>query len=138
MTVKIYADAWKRAQIEPQLIWATEGRGFPSIIPIPPARSAVGPSRSQGVAFSTQATSSSSQLSQKEQRARAAELRDILNNLEKVDDQERRSSLLDQLCSTDVLDLPLYPRPPGIETGELKVNLLRHQVRLIVCASRPI
>lgn len=61
--------------------------------------------------------------------ARAAELRGILNNLEKVDDEGRRSSLLDTLCSVDdVLSLPVHPDPPGIEKGDLKVNLLKHQV----------
>ena len=61
--------------------------------------------------------------------AKAAELRNILNNLEKVDDEGRRTSLLDTLCSTeDVLALPMHPNPPGIQTGDLKVNLLKHQV----------
>ncbi len=53
----------------------------------------------------------------------------MLSNLEKVDDEGRRSSLLDTLCSTeDVLDLPEHPSPPGIASGELRVDLLRHQV----------
>ncbi|CAL1707747.1 unnamed protein product [Somion occarium] len=65
---------------------------------------------------------------QAEALARAAELRDILNNLEKVDDEGRRSGLLDTLCSTgDVLNLPQHENPPGLATGDLKVNLLKHQ-----------
>jgi SWI/SNF-related matrix-associated actin-dependent regulator of chromatin subfamily A3 len=66
---------------------------------------------------------------QQEEFARAAELRQTLANLEKVDDEGRRSSLLDTLCSTeDVLGLPEHPNPPGIASGELRVDLLRHQV----------
>ena len=63
--------------------------------------------------------------------AKAAELRNILNNLEKVDDEGRRSSLLDTLCSVeDILSSPLHPNPPGIEGRQLKVNLLKHQVHI--------
>lgn len=52
-----------------------------------------------------------------------------MNSLEKVDDEARRGSLLDTLCSAeDVMVLPLHPSPPGIESGELTVNLLKHQV----------
>lgn len=66
-----------------------------------------------------------------EEVARAAELRLILNNMEKVDDEGRRSTLLDTLCSTeDVLGLPVHPNPPGKQSGELKVDLLKHQVWL--------
>ncbi|GJE94457.1 SNF2 family N-terminal domain-containing protein [Phanerochaete sordida] len=65
---------------------------------------------------------------QQEALKKAAELRTILDNLEKVDDEGRRSSLLDELCSTDdVLKLPEHPNPPGLATGDLKVNLLKHQ-----------
>jgi len=67
---------------------------------------------------------------QQEAFVRAAELRQTLSNLEKVDDEGRRSSLLDTLCSTeDILGLPEHPSPPGIASGELRVDLLRHQVR---------
>ncbi len=53
----------------------------------------------------------------------------MLSSLEKVDDEGRRSSLLDTLCSTeDVLGLPEHPNPPGIASGELRVDLLKHQV----------
>lgn len=69
------------------------------------------------------------QRKQQEAYEKAMELRQILNNLEKVDDEGRRSSLLDTLCSVDdVLSLPEHPNPPGINTGELTVNLLKHQV----------
>ena len=67
---------------------------------------------------------------QQEAFARAQELKQILDNLEKVDDEGRRASLLDTLCSVDdVLGLPVHPSPPSIATGELRVNLLKHQVR---------
>jgi SWI/SNF-related matrix-associated actin-dependent regulator of chromatin subfamily A3 len=66
---------------------------------------------------------------QQEDFARAVELRQMLSNLEKVDDDGRRSSLLDTLCSTeDVLGLPEHPNPPGIASGDLRVDLLKHQV----------
>lgn len=66
---------------------------------------------------------------QQEAFARAADLRQTLSNLEKVDDEGRRSSLLDSLCSIeDVLGLPEHPNPPGIASGELRVDLLKHQV----------
>ena len=65
------------------------------------------------------------QRKQQEAFAKAQELRQILNSLEKVDDEGRRSSLLDTLCATDdVLALTTHPNPPGIQTGDLKVNLL--------------
>lgn len=68
-------------------------------------------------------------LAQQDALRKAAELRSMLNTLEKVDDESRRTSLLDTLCSTeDVLKLPVHPSPPGLTSGELTVNLLRHQV----------
>ncbi|KAI0049881.1 hypothetical protein FA95DRAFT_1588021 [Auriscalpium vulgare] len=70
---------------------------------------------------------------QQESLAKAAELRQLLNSLEKVDDEGRRGSLLDTLCSTeDVLKLPVHESPPGIESGELKVDLLRHQKQALL------
>lgn len=67
---------------------------------------------------------------QQEALAKAAELKQMLNTLEKVDDEGRRSSLLDTLCSTDdILNLPLHRNPPGIQNGQLTVDLLKHQVQ---------
>ena len=69
---------------------------------------------------------------QQEALQKAAELKQMLNNLEKVDDEGRRTSLLDTLCSKDdILNLPLHPNPPGIKNGDLVVDLLKHQVRII-------
>lgn len=60
---------------------------------------------------------------------KAAELRQILNNLDKVNDGGRRENLLDQLLSAeDVLALPEHPNPPGVDAGNLTVDLLKHQV----------
>lgn len=60
---------------------------------------------------------------------KATELRQVLDGLEKVNDEGRRASLLDQLLSTDdVLMLPEYLNPPGINAGNLTVDLLKHQV----------
>ncbi|KZT67187.1 hypothetical protein DAEQUDRAFT_407067 [Daedalea quercina L-15889] len=65
---------------------------------------------------------------QAEEMAKSAELRQILTSLEKVDDEGRRSSLLDTLCSvSDVLEMPEHPSPPSIKSGDLRVNLLKHQ-----------
>lgn len=130
------------------LIWATPGqRGFPKKAPAAapgtrnvsvkvPAQNAV--SSSSQAAARASAAQSAQTAAQKEANRRlqesfekAAELKQILNNLEKVDDEGRRDSLLDQLLSTDdVLALPLHPNPPGIESGELTVNLLKHQASL--------
>jgi SWI/SNF-related matrix-associated actin-dependent regulator of chromatin subfamily A3 len=65
-----------------------------------------------------------------EEFARAAELKEMLANLERVNDEGRRSSLLDTLCTIeDILNLPEHPNAPSIWSGELRVDLLRHQVR---------
>lgn len=65
---------------------------------------------------------------QQEALAKAAELQSMLNTLEKVNDEGRRSSLMDTLCAQgDVLNLPVYSNPPGKATGQLKVDLLKHQ-----------
>lgn len=146
--MKIYGPSDKRAQLEPKLLWATSGRGFPKAnapgpashpVPATPVRSrappgiptapqVAGPSSSQSRVAYTAAQQEAAR-KQLEASAKAAELSQILNSLEKVDDEARRGSLLDTLCSTDdVMNLPLHPAPPGIQTGELKVDLLKHQV----------
>lgn len=64
----------------------------------------------------------------------------MLAGLEKVDDEGRRGSLLDTLCAVDdILSLPEHEDPPSASNGELKVNLLRHQVFVIslVVAEHP-
>lgn len=135
-TLRIFGPSDKRRELEPQLIWATPGqRGFssgrssrtatgrpnslalPSPMPIP--------SQSQ-LASSKAATGAARK--QQEALHKAAELRQMLNSLEKVDDESRRASLLDTLCGTDdVLSMPTHSMPPGISSGELTVDLLKHQ-----------
>jgi hypothetical protein len=91
------------------------------------AASSARPSKSQTKA-QAEAT-----LQQQEALRKAVELRQMLNNLEKVDDEGRRSSLLDTLCSTDdILNLPAHSNPPGISSGELHVDLLKHQARRVL------
>ncbi|KII92184.1 hypothetical protein PLICRDRAFT_133581 [Plicaturopsis crispa FD-325 SS-3] len=149
LTLKIYGPSDKRSTLEPQLVWATPGqRGFP---PRTTGASSQRPPQSTQPAYPSSTAASSSmappatqkrakaptaqQLAQqeaarKQQEAlrRAHELKQMLTTLEKVDDEGRRSSLLDTLCSTDdILNLPLHPAPPSIDTGELVVNLLKHQ-----------
>ncbi|EPQ57350.1 hypothetical protein GLOTRDRAFT_74086 [Gloeophyllum trabeum ATCC 11539] len=144
MTLKIYGAADKRNQLEPMLVWATPGQqGFSSRNAAPSAsQRAAGPS-SMGSIQAVPMPSPSQQRGmtqaqiqahqeavRKQQEAlhKAQELQQMLNALEKVDDESRRSSLLDTLCSTDdILKLPEHPAPPGIGTGDLKVDLLKHQ-----------
>ncbi|EIN11511.1 hypothetical protein PUNSTDRAFT_111629 [Punctularia strigosozonata HHB-11173 SS5] len=67
---------------------------------------------------------------QQEALRKAQELRSMLSSLERVDDEGRRSSLLDTLCGQeveDVLGLPEHPGPPGKASGQLRVDLLKHQ-----------
>lgn len=143
-SVKIYGRADQRQTLEPLLVWATPGqRGFgpPSSQrggvpatqkhPAPPHHSHHDPystshkPRAPGLTPAQEAA----QKKLVEDMKKAAELRQILNNLEKVDDSGRRASLLDQLLSTDdVLTLPEHPNPPGIDAGNLTVDLLKHQV----------
>ncbi len=153
--MKIYGPADQRQALEPRLIWATPGqRGFPPpqrdgtrevpgtpkqhsapAAPTPSQVAVAGPSSTQQVRAIGMTAEQAKRLQEQQRKqqeafAKAAELRQMLNNLEKVDDESRRSSLLDTLCSVDdVLNLPVHPQPPSIATGELRVNLLKHQVR---------
>ncbi|KAI0035861.1 SNF2 family N-terminal domain-containing protein [Vararia minispora EC-137] len=172
LTLKIYGDTNKRSTLEPLLTWATlGGRGFSRNAASTYTRG-VGPSQagalgngytgyptgipsSQGAYSSSQGYPSNSQFSSGEQAARqkgiqeeqeaftkASELREILSNLEKVSDENRRHSLLDTLCSAeDVLGLPVHSNPPGKASGELTVNLLKHQsqaLRWCINAESPV
>lgn len=95
--------------------------------------SQAGPSSSQRAAvpkLTTAQVAAQQEAQQKQQEAleKAHELHQILDNLEKVDNEGRRASLLDTLCSVeDALDLPEHPSPPG-KDGDLQVDLLKHQV----------
>ncbi|KAF8588628.1 hypothetical protein K439DRAFT_1651796 [Ramaria rubella] len=143
-TLKIYGASHKRSELEPLLIWATpKQKGFTDamrpagyqpdlcssnvssshVMPPPtPSTSYAGPSRSQHV--------SASQRKAHEDRIetlrKAAELHSMLNSLEKVDDEGRRSSLLDTLCTTDdILNLPVHAAPPSVSSGELTSQALQ-------------
>lgn len=136
--------------MEPLLLWATPGRrGFPtrnnsSSQPVPGAPSSsqrYGPSavpapvprassqsRPTGIT-AAQIKAQEDAIRRQESLMKAQELKTMLNNLEKVDDEGRRISLLDKLCPTDdILNLPLHPDPPGTKNGQLTVDLLKHQV----------
>ncbi len=153
-TIKIYGPSDKRHVLEPKLIWATPGqRGFPNVPPggirsipgapaprthVPPPIPAPSGSRRSAPVQQQRATAAQQEALRKQQEAvrkqqeafaKAEELRTILNNLEKVDDEGRRASLLDTLCAVDdILGLPEHPNPPSVSSGELRVNLLKHQV----------
>ncbi|KAI9463683.1 SNF2 family N-terminal domain-containing protein [Lactarius psammicola] len=132
LLVCIYGAADKRNKIEPLLNWANPVRSRPSV-PATYDHSSYDPRSSSAAPSATQ--KSEVLRKQQEEFARAAELRQMLVNLERVDDEGRRSSLLDNLCSTeDVLDLPEHPSPPGIASGELRVDLLRHQKQALLWA----
>ncbi|EJD03150.1 uncharacterized protein FOMMEDRAFT_108290 [Fomitiporia mediterranea MF3/22] len=143
--LKIYGASDRRNELERQLIWATPGqRGFP------PARADGAreiPGQSQAPrthnysAYDEPEMSFGHRLSPEEiqklqaQQAelieasrKAAELNSIISSLEKVDDENRRNSLLDKLCSEeDAIELPAHPTPPGLNAGDLLVDLLKHQ-----------
>lgn len=88
-----------------------------------------GPSQAYGVTGTQDEAQQEEIRKQHEAFMRAAELKQMLNGLERVDDEDRRASLLDTLCPTvDILNLPVHPNPPGIASGELVVDLLKHQV----------
>ncbi|KAG7098689.1 hypothetical protein E1B28_000603 [Marasmius oreades] len=135
ITVKIYGPADKRSELERSLIWATPGqRGFSRTNNAGPSRSQYqsvqapdGPSGSQRQAVQTPEQMERIRRRQ-EALQKAAELRETLNTLEKVNDEGRRSSLLDTLCTADdILALPEHPDPPGVQNRNLTVNLMKHQ-----------
>ena len=140
-TLKIYGPSDKRNEIEKKLTLAQDrsSKQGPSQSSAMLAPDYAAPGFSDGdplsVGYGTSMANHSAQSTealrkQQEDFTRTAELKQMLSTLEKVDDEGRRSSLLDTLCSTeDVLGLPEHPNPPGIASGELRVDLLRHQVR---------
>lgn len=142
--------------LEPLLRWATPGkRGFTDEMraqsgvaltqnPSYSASAAAGPSYASGSSnnpmYVESSSQPSSQMSQQAMEAlaaqrRAEELRVMLAGLEKVDDEGRRANFLDALYGTaaqDILNLPEHPSPPGKEEGSLTVDLLKHQVRVVL------
>lgn len=122
--MNIYGAAYKRDELEPLLIWATPGqRGFKKEMHgnIP---GQFNTTPLQYVATTQLAATPLTQSNDTNQ------VREILSTLEKISDEDRRSSLLENLCSNvDFLNLPLHPQPPGTKRGNLTIDLLRHQVR---------
>lgn len=133
MSLKIYGASNKHDTLEPLLIWSTPGqRGFGSRRgQVPSGQGSAGSALPMaGSSRAPGAKPAQTEVARKQQEAlqKAAELRQIINSLEKVDDEGRRSTLLDSVCSTeDILNLPLHPSPPGIEHGNLVVDLMKHQ-----------
>ena len=110
---------------------ATAGGVFPSTYPgaLAAPMGIPGPSQARGMTNAQSETQQEAFRKQQEAYVRAAELKQMLSGLESVDDEDRRASLLDTLCPTvDILNLPVHPNPPGIASGELVVDLLKHQV----------
>ncbi|KAK0212781.1 SNF2 family N-terminal domain-containing protein [Desarmillaria ectypa] len=131
MSLKIYGASSKRDTLEPLLIWSTPGqRGFGSRRgQVPSSQGSVASMAGSSHAPGAKPAQTEAARKQQEALKKAAELRQILNSLEKVDDEGQRGSLLDSVCSTeDILNLPLHPSPPGIEQGNLVVDLMKHQV----------
>ncbi|KAF7306156.1 hypothetical protein HMN09_00770900 [Mycena chlorophos] len=137
--LKIYGSGLpqQRAFLEPRLIWATPGRrGFPSSSAGPSSSapsSSQAPPRSQAGGSSKKAQTAAQieaarRMAEEQQKANA--LKAALDTMEKVDDERRRNSLLDQLLSADdIFNLPTCPDAPGKGKG-LRVDLLRHQAAL--------
>ncbi|KAE9411346.1 hypothetical protein BT96DRAFT_952431 [Gymnopus androsaceus JB14] len=130
-TLKMYCPSDKVAQTKPRLIWATPGqRGFdiPQTVRRANNNNRIPPPPISGKAsrVPTQTPAQREHIKkQQEALQKAAELRDMISTLEKVNDEGRRSSLLDTLCSNeDILALPQYDTS---QLHGLKVSLLKHQ-----------
>ncbi|KAF8135787.1 SNF2 family N-terminal domain-containing protein [Boletus edulis] len=135
MSLNIYGPSDKRDMLEPMLIWATPRQtGFPSrarggVPGVSPAGAPVaagalsvaggvyapalasmgipGPSQARGMTSAQSEAQQELIRKQNEAYVKAAELRQMLSGLERVDDENRRASLLDTLLSTgDILNLP--------------------------------
>lgn len=144
-----------RAQLEPLLKWATPSqKGFtdavrrkyqatsPSLTQLKASQASSSRAAGSSNPTSSQASQrSSSQLTpaqierarvekeraerQRAEQIRAIELQNMLSSLEKLDDDGRRASILDNLCISDgILDIPEYEK----EVPGLSSTLLKHQV----------
>ena len=131
--------------MEPILKWATPGqKGFTDALRakykydhnIPP--STHGSSNGHSASYGPYSVVSNSQVSASQKAKleadcvtfqKAEELKNVLKRFESVDDESRRASLLDSLCSKeDILTLPLPESPPGKANGLLRTDLMKHQV----------
>ncbi|KAF9263265.1 hypothetical protein L218DRAFT_927698 [Marasmius fiardii PR-910] len=126
ITIKIYGSSDKRSELERRLAWVTPGQRR-STTTKNNVRLSDEPSGSQRQHLKTPAQTEKIR-KQQDALHKAAELRDMLNTLEKVNDEGRRSSLLDVLCRVDdVLVLPEPDDPPGLKKGNMMVDLMKHQ-----------
>ncbi|KAG9003678.1 hypothetical protein FRB93_010899 [Tulasnella sp. JGI-2019a] len=131
-----------RAQIELHLIWATPGqRGFHAgAAPAnqtgvqgtsaSPIKNKVKSKAVSGPGSSGQASGSASGPPGMTPSQKAVELATMMASMgTKVDDASRRTSVLDALCGEDVLELSECDvgMKPGLASGNLKVDLLKHQ-----------
>lgn len=112
-------------------LYAAGGAALPSMYAAALAATGMpGPSQAHGITGAQNEAQQEAFRKQNEALIRAMELRQMLSGLERVDDEDRRASLLDTLCSmVDLLNLPVHPNPPGVASGELVVDLLKHQVK---------
>ncbi|KAJ7072219.1 SNF2 family N-terminal domain-containing protein [Mycena amicta] len=132
ISLKIYGSPSRREILEPKLVWATPGqRGFPGSKGVPPVPTLKPPSRTAGPSNYPKSSQGPAQTEairrQAAEQEKANNLKAAVDSMEKVDDEKRRTGLLDQLMSAeDILNLPLCIAAPGIGNG-LRVDLLKHQ-----------
>ncbi|KAG8910275.1 hypothetical protein FRC00_008504 [Tulasnella sp. 408] len=126
----------RRKELEPLLNWATPGqRGFPIPGPAqPPNQTGVvgtssSPKKGRKGASSAAGPSSAALQEQYIAAQKAIELSRMMAGLAKVDDSARRATVLDALCGEDILELPVHEDPPSKANGQLKNDLLRHQLQ---------
>lgn len=116
------SDPQRRKALEASLIWATPGQcGFEAM---KSQTNVAGTSVSAKKARAGQANSAG--LGSIDA-AKAVQLRNIMENMSRLDDVSRRDTMLNSLCGDDVLELPEYPSPPSRASGVLKNDLLKHQ-----------
>ncbi|KAK1224593.1 hypothetical protein PQX77_012488 [Marasmius sp. AFHP31] len=131
--IKIYGPSDKIDELEERLRWAMPAGSSRQRTTAAPSSSQYQPPPPSYITPSQRAPSQSPEQmerirKQQEALRKAAELREMLNTLEKVNDEGRRASLLDSLCSVDdVLALPVHEDAPGPSKGDLTVELLKHQ-----------
>ncbi|KAG8893962.1 hypothetical protein FRB99_001605, partial [Tulasnella sp. 403] len=130
ITLNIFgpSDPKKRAKLEPRLNWATPGqRGFNQQNQTGIAGTSLSPrkSRPQPATSSLGAVPNGGPSLSASQKA--YELARMMSQLAQKDDEDRRATVLDSLCSKDVLNLPVRENPPSRANGYLKNDLLKHQ-----------
>ncbi|TEB16783.1 hypothetical protein FA13DRAFT_1650493 [Coprinellus micaceus] len=132
-TLKFYGHPDDRAAVIPQLPTGTRisAPSYPQAIASRPTNnSQVITHRSSPACGRTERQPN--QLEPSQAVPNANELQQILDKLNAVKDTGRSESLLDLVCNKDdILDLPVYGDPPGTQKGNLKVDLLKHQLQAL-------